>query len=225
MAETDDADFPVVRRHVRPLRSFAALELDAAEVRRGNCAGARATHAPQFVSAVLDRECGVPTPLPASARVSAADVARVAHAVAWLATAAARRRLPREAAQRTAARLGAPDARAHALAEAVDARRGELHRGAERAACALGAAQLAAFDWAVHATVSSDCAAALLEPKALLSLRVERRAPLAASDLLLELPPADLARLLAALAPVTAALEQLAADEADAAPAAAAATL
>lgn len=78
----------------------------------------------------------------------------------------------------------------NAIALVALARRDELQRASVRHASQLATASLSAFDWKVHLTVSSDRAATLREPLAMLQLRLQRStlAPRAAADdVLLEL--------------------------------------
>ena len=156
--------------------------------------------------------CGLDTPLPSFENVGEADVAVIASAFEWFFTEASKRELDSAQAVADARAFGVGEAEADAMGEALAARRGELERASVRHASAMSTAVLDAFDWKVHTTVSSDRAVQLHEPKALLQLRLKREAPLASDDVMIELTPDDLTRLLDALAPVSAALEQLATD-------------
>jgi hypothetical protein len=88
-------------------------------------------------------------------------------------------------------------------------RRDELIRATVRQATQLATASLASFDWKVHLTVSSDHAAALREPIAMLLLRLTRASPHVDEDVLIELTRDDLTQLIASLSDVGGAMQKL----------------
>ena len=73
----------------------------------------------------------------------------------------------------------------------------------------ISTAYLKAFDWKVHLSISSDRAAALNEPLALLQLRVARDSPLVSDDVIIELTRDDLATLIDSLTAANGALAEL----------------
>ena len=95
------------------------------------------------------------------------------------------------------------------IAAVALARRDELVRASVRQASRLATASLSSFDWKVHLTVSSDRAATLREPVALLQLRVARSAPQNSDDVMIELTADDLTRLVATLGDVNSAMQKL----------------
>jgi len=184
----------VQKRQLQPLRSLPALGGD-----------------PQvFLHAVVDRMCVGGVALPAYEAASAGDVAILADAYEQLFTQATKADV--DAAQLAADLVvcGLADDVAALVGQVALARRDELRRAFVRSASQLASASLSAFDWKVHALVSSDRAAALHEPLALLQLRLNRHAPRAAEDVVIELTAADLTRLIDTLARVSAAVEELA---------------
>lgn len=96
-----------------------------------------------------------------------------------------------------------------AIASVALARRDELVQASVRQASRLATASLSSFDWKVHLTVSSDRAATLREPVALLQLRVARSAPQHSDDVVIELTADDLTRLVATLGDVNSAMQKL----------------
>lgn len=163
-----------------------------------------------FLNAVVDRMCGVTSTLPSYEGVSASDVAILADSYEFLFANATKSAV--DAAQLGAdlTTCGVPDAVAGAVVEVALGRRDEVRRAAVRGASQLATASLAAFDWKVHALVSSDRAAMLQEPLALLQLRLNRGAPRSNDSVIVELPADDLARLLDTLQRVNSAMDELA---------------
>jgi hypothetical protein len=184
----------VQKRSLQPLRSLPALGGDAKV----------------FLNAVVDRMCGVSTTLPSFDGVSASDVAILADSYEFLFANATRTAV--DAAQLGAdlTTCGVPDTVAGAVVEVALARRDEVRRAAIRGASQLATASLAAFDWKVHALVSSDRAAMLQEPLALLQLRLNRGTPRTNESVVVELTADDLARLIETLQRVNSQMEELA---------------
>lgn len=184
----------VQKRQLQPLRSLPALGGDVNV----------------FLHAVVDRMVGVSTALPTYEAVSASDVAILADAYENFFTLATKSALDAAELAADLAVCGLPDDVAAAVSDAAVARRDELRRASVRNASQLATASLANFDWKVHTLVSSDRAATLHEPLALLQLRLSRAAPRSSQDVVVELTAADLARLIDTLTTVTNAVEQLA---------------
>lgn len=184
----------VQKRSLQPLRSLPALGGDAKV----------------FLNAVVDRMCGVASALPAYDGVSASDVAILADSYEFLFANATRTAVDATQLGADLTTCGVPDTVAGAVVEVALARRDEVRRAAIRGASQLATASLAAFDWKVHALVSSDRAAMLQEPLALLQLRLNRGAPRTNESVVVELTADDLARLIETLQRVNSQMEELA---------------
>jgi len=184
----------VEKRLLLPMRSLSAIGSDAL----------------QFLHKAVDIECGISRTFPELSSISESDVQVLVHSFRWyFVQVSKQKRTGEQITTELTSLCGLSAEEAGAVSTVALSRREELIRATVRQATQLATASLASFDWKVHLTVSSDHAATLREPIAMLQLRLARAAPHTDEDVVIELTRDDLTRLIGALSDVGGAMQKL----------------